>query len=494
MDPLVITALLLVPSLIFLIINSLKSSKTSKTYENLPPSPPGLPIIGNLHQLLGALSHRALTNLAKKCGPVMYLKLGSVPVVIISSREAAKEVLKIQDPAFCGRPESITSKIMWYNYIDIAFSPYNDYWKQMRKICMMEMLSAKNVRSFASIREDELSRLMNGLRDASGRAVDLTERVFWFTSSVTSRAAFGKVSRDRDTLIAILKRAVELAGGFLIADFFPSFKLLHYLSWNRYQLIRMRNKLDKILDSIVEDHKLKQSGEYGSEDIVDVLLRMAQNKELEFPINKENIKAIIYDMFSAGVETSSTVIDWTMAELMRNPRVMAKVQAEMREAFKDKGTIQESDVQSLKYLKCVIKESFRLHIPVALVPRACREEGHVVEGYNIPLNSKVLVNAWAIGRDPKIWDEPETFRPERFENSPIDYLGNHFELLPFGAGRRICPGVVFGMANVDYPLAKLLFHFDWKLPEGKGVDMTEKDGLTIARKNGLLLVPTPYKP
>ncbi|KAL0330239.1 UNVERIFIED_CONTAM: cytochrome [Sesamum radiatum] len=248
--------------------------------------PPKLPVIGHLHHLVGGMPHHALRRVAQKYGPVLYLKLGEVPAVVISSREATKEVVKVQDPACADRPESIGSKIMWYDYTDIAFSAYNEYWRQMRKICILELLSAKNVKSFGSIRQDEVSRLIKSLQSSSGEAINLTEKVFAFTSSITCRAAFGKVMRDRDMLIAMLKKAVTMAGGFELADLFPSSKLLHVLSWNKYKLLRMRRKLDMILDVILEEHKLKQSGEFGGEDIVDVLLRMQKNGELQFSHHK----------------------------------------------------------------------------------------------------------------------------------------------------------------------------------------------------------------
>ncbi|KAL0376904.1 UNVERIFIED_CONTAM: cytochrome [Sesamum calycinum] len=466
--PFSFTTLLLLSSFIFFLIKLWKKSESPRTYEKLPPSPPKLPVLGHLHHLVGGLPHHALRRVAQKYGPVLHLQLGEVSAVVISSREATKEVVKVQDPACADRPESIGSKIM----------------------------CAKNVKSFGSIRQDEVSRLVKSLRSSSGEAVNLTEKVFAFTSSITCRAAFGKVMRDRDALIAMLKKAVTMAGGFELADLFPSFKLLHVLSWNKYKLLRMRRKLDTILDVIVDEHKLKQSGEFGGEDIVDVLLRMQKNGELEFPITNDNIKAVIFDMFSAGTETSSTTIDWAMAELMRNPGVMAKVQAEVRQAFKGKTRVEESDVQALKYLKLVIKETFRLHPPIPLLPRACRDECKV-NGYSIPLKSKVMINIWAMGRDPEYWHQPETFQPERFENSSTDFLGNSFEYIPFGAGRRICPGMNFGLANVELPLAQLLYHFDWKMPTGMSaddIDMTEAEGIAVSRKNGLFLVPTVYNP
>ncbi|GFQ04362.1 cytochrome p450 71d13 [Phtheirospermum japonicum] len=489
------TNFLLFSSFIFLLIIT-KLWKKTKRYQNLPPSPPTLPVIGHLHHLLGGLPHHALRRVTQKYGPVVHLRTGQVSVVVISSRQAAKEVLKNQDPACADRPQSIGLKIMWYNYTNIAFSPYNEYWRQMRKICILELLSAKNVRSFGSIRQDEASCLLRSLR--SGEAVDLTAKINTFISSITCRATFGKVVRDREALLAMLKKAVVMAGGFDVADFFPSSNLLYALSWNRHKLLRMRRKVDAILDGILEEYKLKQSGDQlGSEDILDVLLRMQKNEELEFPITNDTIKAVIFDMFSAGTETSSTLLDWTMAELMRNPRVMAKAQADIREAFKGKKTIEESDIHALKYLKLVIKETLRLHPPSPLLLRACRDECKA-NGYSIPLKSKVLVNIWSMGRDPEYWPEPETFRPERFENSTVDFLGNHFEFIPFGSGKRICPGINFAFANVELPLALLLYHFDWEMPKGMkapdDIDMTEVAGISALRKVHLFLVPIAYEP
>ncbi|KAG8370955.1 hypothetical protein BUALT_Bualt13G0037000 [Buddleja alternifolia] len=294
--------LLLFSSFLFLLIkawkNITKSKSSQEKYEKLLPSPPKLPVIGHLHHLVGAgLRHCALTRITQKFGPILHLHLGEVSAVIISSREAAKQVLKDQDPACADRPESIGTKLMWYNYKDIIFSPYNESWRQLRKICVTELLSAKNVKSFWFIRQDEVSRLIESLQSSSGpegHAIDLTKMIIAFTSSITCRAAFGKVMRDRDTLIVMMKKGLTMAGGFELADLFPSSKLLNFLCWNKYKLLRMRRKMDKIIDAIIEEHELKQSGEFGGEDIIDVLLRMKENKQLTFPITNDHIKAVIF--------------------------------------------------------------------------------------------------------------------------------------------------------------------------------------------------------
>ncbi|KAL0297340.1 UNVERIFIED_CONTAM: Premnaspirodiene oxygenase [Sesamum radiatum] len=507
--PLNLTTLALLVPIIFLLIKKWKKSKPLSV--KLPPGPKKLPIIGDLH-LVSALAFRSFRDLAKQYGPIMHLKLGEVPTIVISSPEIAKEVLREHDPHFADRPEAIAIKIMWYNYINIAFSPYGGYWRQMRKICIMELLSAKNVRSFSSIRNDEVSRMIKSIGLSSGELVNLTDKIFSLTSSITCRAAFGKVCKDSDALIKLLKEGIQMAGGFEIADLFPSSKIISALSWSKLRLVMMRRKLDVILDDIINEHKenlakmarengdgegkesaRRGNGEFGNEDLVDVFLRIKESGELEFPIGNDNIKAVIYDMFSAGTDTSSTAIDWTMAELMRNPRVMAKAQAEVREVFKGSKIIEEADVQKLKYLKLVIREALRLHPPVPILPRASREEREI-SGYTIPAKVRVLVNNWAMQRDPKYWSNPESFEPERFENESLDFLGGDFQYLPFGSGRRMCPGMTFAMASVELPLAQLLYSFNWKLPNGvraEDLDMIESPGITATRKEDLFVVATP---
>ncbi|KAL8510468.1 hypothetical protein ACS0TY_017326 [Phlomoides rotata] len=486
---------ILFSSLIFLVLLS-KLLKKEKNPENLPPSPPGLPVIGHLHHLGGGLVHHAMTRINKKYGPVVALKLGEVMTVVISSRETTKEALRTKDPACADRPDSGVLEIMFYNYSDIAFGAYSEYWRQMRKICILEMLSAKNVKSFGYIRAEEMDLLVKSVKSSAGEAVNFTELIFMMTCSVTCRATFGKVLKGRETFIKLLKKMATMAGGYELTDLFPSIKILNLVSRNKSKLLSMRDEMDAILDPAVEEHRLNKSGEFEGEDIVDVLLRMQKNKELQFPITTDNIKAVILDMFTAGTETSATTTDWTMALLMKNPGVMAKLQSEIRESLKGKKSVEEKDVQQLKYLKLVVKESLRLHPPFPLLPRKCREEC-TVGGYTIPNKAKVMVNVGSLCRDPLYWNEPDAFQPERFDNSSIDFLGNDYEYLPFGSGKRNCPGLNFGIANVEFPLAQLLFHFDWKLPQGMApadVDLTEQEGQPIARKNPLILIPTLHHP
>ncbi|KAK4735833.1 hypothetical protein R3W88_010094 [Solanum pinnatisectum] len=475
----------------------------SKTFnKKLPPGPWKLPFIGNLHQLMnGRLPHHTFRDLSRKYGPIFHLRLGEVSHVVVSSPDTAKEIMKIQDLHFATRPQLLFGEIIMYNHSDIGTCPYGDYWRNMRKVCTLELLSTKMVKSFDSIRQAEMSNLISSINSMPDSLINLTDKIFWFTGSVTCRSAFGKIIHGQDKLIMLLKDITLLAGGFDLTDVFPSRKWLHGICGLKSKILKVHNEMDAILENIINEHcrnranGKKGNSESGGEDLIDVLLRVMESGELGTPITNNNIKAVIFDMFLAGAETSSTTIIWAFAEMIRNPSIMAKAQLEVREVLKGKKVFEDIDLEELKYLKLVIKETLRLHPPLPLLlPRECRKETRIGK-YTIPIKTRVLVNAWAIGRDPEYWHNSESFIPERFDNNSIDFRGNHFEFIPFGAGRRMCLGLLFGLMNVEHSLAQLLYHFNWKSPyEGplENFDMTVTNGATARRKDDLCLIATPF--
>ncbi|XP_059664646.1 desmethyl-deoxy-podophyllotoxin synthase-like [Cornus florida] len=482
-----------------LLVKHWKQSKAKSPTQKLPPGPRKLPVIGNLHQLIGSLPHHSLRDLANKYGPIMHLQLGEVSALVISSPEAAKEVMKTHDLTFATRPDVLACKIMSYDNQNIVFAPYGQYWRQIRKICILELLSAKRVQSFRSLREEEVHNLIDSISSSPGIPINLSQKISSMTNDIIARAAIGKKCKDQDEFISVVEEVIKLSSGFDVHDIFPSLKFLHLICGGKPNLEKLHQRLDKIFDDIINEHKLRRKTTTinGEEDLVDVLLNLQERGDLEFPITTDNIKAVILDMIAAGTETSSTATIWTLSEMMRNPGIMEKAQAEVRQVLKGKSKIEEMDIWELHYLKLVIKETLRLHPPAPLlVPREARERCEI-NGYDVPIKTKVIVNAWAIGRDPKSWTNAKCFEPERFRGSSIDFKGTNFEYIPFGAGRRICPGISFGIANIELPLAQLLYHFDWKLPNGikpEEFDMKETFGATARRINDLHLVGTPYIP
>ncbi|PNY15815.1 cytochrome p450 [Trifolium pratense] len=405
----------------------------------------------------------------------------------------AKEIMKTHDLSFCDRPNLLLSTIFSYNATDIIFSIYGEHWRQLRKICVIELLSVKRVQSFRSIREEEVSDLVKSISASEGSVVNLTHKIFAMTYGITARAAFGKKSKHQQAFKSALQEIVFLLGGNCIVDLYPSIKMLQRVSWAKTKMEKLHKEIDMILQDIIDDHKRVQNEETKDEDIVDALLKIQQeNDHSQHPLTDDSMKSIIQDMFAAGTETSSGVVLWVMSEIVKNPKVMEEAQAEVRRVFDKKGYADETEMHQLIYLKSVIKETFRLHpiIPL-LVPRESRERCQI-DGYEIPAKTRVIVNAWAIGRDPKYWIEPESFKPERFVDSLIDFKGTDFEFIPFGAGRRMCPGLAFALPNIELPLAMLLYHFDWKLPNGmmnEDLDMTETFGISVGRKHDLCLIP-----
>ncbi|WCJ33072.1 cytochrome P450 family 71 subfamily B polypeptide 2 [Euphorbia peplus] len=484
---------------VFFIFLALRIIGNKNSTKNLPPGPSKLPLLGSLHHLITSLPHRRLRDLAEIYGPIMHLQLGELSNIVISSPETAKEVMKTHDIAFAQRPHLLQVALATYNYSDMVFAPYGDYWRQMRKICTVELLTVKRVESFRSIREEQVSKVISSISSTAESPINFSRMVGSLIYSIVSMSAFGKIWEGEDVFIAAVRDLVVAAGGFGLADLYPSVKLFQVLSRTSSKMEMNQKKIDTMFQRIIDHHRARKTSgtkhAEGNEDLIDVLLNLQDQGDLQFPLTDVNIKAIILDMFVAGTDTSSTTLEWAMSELMKNPRAMEKAQEEVRRVFGTQGNVDESRLDELDYLKLVIKETLRLHPPLPLVlPRECREKCSIY-GYEIPLKSKVIVNAWAIGRDPKYWNEAEKFNPERFIDSSIDYRGTNFEYIPFGSGRRMCPGLTYGLVNVEFPLAQLLFHFDWNLPTGmtpENLKMLEHFGAVTKRKNDLHLTPIPY--
>nr|AAS92622.1 cytochrome P450 [Centaurium erythraea] len=466
---------------------------SKKSTGKLPPGPKKFPIVGNLPQLAlaGTLPHRAMRDLAKTYGPLMHLRLGEVSQLVVSSPEMAKEVLKTLDPMFASRPDLILADIMLYDNAGLTFAKYGDYWRQLKKIFATELLSAKRVKSFRSLREEETLNTIRWISSNEGKPINMTNTLLNLVFGVLSRATFGKKSPEQDKLVYIVNKAAELATGGNISDLFPSIKFFRLISVVNYKLKSMFAESNRLLDMIMKEHK-KGNGSGESKDLVDVLLGY-QRENAEFSLTDENIKAVLLDIFIGGTDGSFTTLDWAMSELMRAPTVLKRAQEEVRQAFETDGYIDEEKFEDLKYVTSIIKETLRLHPPAPLlVPRSNDETAHIL-GYEVPAKSKILVNVWAINRDPRYWEDAESFKPERFLGSSVGYKGTDFHFLTFGAGRRMCPGMVYGYANIVHPLVKLLYYFDWNLPSGikpEELDMTEEHGLSVKRKADLYLIPS----
>ncbi|KFK32676.1 hypothetical protein AALP_AA6G274300 [Arabis alpina] len=463
--------------------------------KNLPPCPPRLPLLGNIHQL-GNLPHRNLRDLSLKYGPVITVFLGNVRTVVVHSPDTAEEVLKLHDSDCCTRPKLSITKSFFYNGLGLGFTQWGDYYKDVRKLCVLELFSVKRANSFRNLREEELTRVIKSLSNSadSGSSVDLSAKLIHFVASFTCRMAFGLSflgsGIDNERFLEVFTEANRVIGKFAAADIFPVFGwIIDRISGLESSRKKSFRDLDTFYQKAIVDHRENRKMEEEREDLIDVLLKL-QSQETKLGstmITDKHIRAIIMDLFVAGVDTSAISMDWALAEIARHPRVMKKVQTEIRELVGDKGKVSHEDLEGLVYMKMVIKETWRLHAPSPiLIPREAISKFEI-KGYDIYPGTRIHVNTWAIGRNPDVWKDPDDFIPERFMDSSVDAKGTHFELLPFGSGRRGCPAMNVGLSTVEYTLANLLYHFDWKVMEEVSVE--EAPGLTSHRKHPLHLVP-----
>ncbi|AES71483.1 cytochrome P450 family 71 protein [Medicago truncatula] len=385
-------------------------------FSRLFPSPPRLPIIGNYLQL-GTLSHRSFQSLSQKYGPLMMLHLGQLPVLVVSSIHMAKEVMQTHGIVFANRPSTTLTKALFYGGKDIAFSSYGHTWRQKKKLCVNELLSQKRVQSVQFIRED----------------VNLSEMLIETTNKMICRCIFGRKYDDEGYRLGELGRRITSQVGLM----FSLAKLK--------KIKDSSEEMDDFLDRVIVEHKMSRR-DPKKKDFLDILLQLQDDGLTEFELTQNDLKALLMNMFLGGSDTTSTTLEWAMAACKKSSHNEEK----------------DSDVNQMEYMKCVIRETLRMHPAGPLL--APRETTSSVKlgGYGIPDKTTVYINAWVIQRDPEFWEMPEDFLPERFENNKVNFNGQNFQFIPFGSGKRKCPGMAFGLATTEYMLANLLYWFDWK--------------------------------
>ncbi|CAI9102003.1 OLC1v1000186C1 [Oldenlandia corymbosa var. corymbosa] len=507
----ILHVLLLLPIIILLVLQHKNTTKRQSKTKRVIPGPPGLPLIGNLHQFFNSAPHQYLYQLSKKYGPLISFQLGSVPAVVVSSARMAEEVMRTHDLVFCSRPPMLGPLKLSYDGIDIALSPYNEKWRELRKLCVVHLLSTKRVQSFRPIREDEVFRMMGKIsRDAAeGKLTNLTETVMRFASTIVCRVAFGKrydeEDHERKRFSNLFHEAQAAHVWFYFSDFFPKFGWLDRFTGTLPRLEKVFKELDTFYQELIDEHMdYSTRPESMDGDIIDLMLQLRQeNPSSSLEITVDHIKAMIKNVFFAGTDTSAGTIVWAMTALMKNPATMQKVQAEIRTVIGNKQQktiiIDEDDVEKLPYLKAVVKETFRLYPPAPLLVPRYTMDNCIVDGFPISSNTIVYINAWAIARDPDYWENPDEFLPERFLDGrykDIDMKGQDFHFIPFGAGRRGCPGYFMGLMTVELTLANLLYSFNWELPSGmKRQDIDTHQvlpGITMLKKEDLQLVASKY--
>ncbi|MFS7941676.1 putative geraniol 8-hydroxylase [Helianthus anomalus] len=462
----------------------------------MPPGPSGLPIIGNLLDL-GPKPHESLAKLSKKHGPLMTISLGSITSVVASTPEAAREILQRNDEACSGRiiPDAVTA--LADHDAAVLWIPANDEWRTIRKALNTYLTHQHKLDTLRDLRQNVVGGMLDFLNE-SGRkkaGVDIGKLAFavalnQMSNTCVSQNVTSYESDDIGGFKTAVKTLMEVDGKFNIADIFPVLKPLDPQNIRR-QAKAAYDWFDKVTEGFISErlkHRESKLPRFG--DMLDSLLDYSEANEAEF--NFKHIKILLVDLFLAGTETSSNTTEWAMTELLLNPDMFSRVREEVSTTVGKDGKIQEAKILDLPYLHAVIKETMRLHLSVPLlVPHKTECEVKLGE-YIVPRNTQILVNAWAMARDPKYWENPTMFNPKRFLENELDYKGQNFEFIPFGSGRRMCPGIPLAHRVVSLMVASFVYHYDWKLPHAReDMDMNDIFGLTLLRATPLVATPVP---
>ncbi|CAI0386889.1 unnamed protein product, partial [Linum tenue] len=426
----------------------------------------------------------------------------TVPCVVASSPETAREFLKTHDSVFSDRPVPAAVDYLTYGSADFFFAPYGPYWKFMKKLCVSELLGGRILDRMLPLRRDEIGRSLQRTRNRAeaGEPMDVGGELIRVANNVISVMAMGERcsggADEADWVRKLVAETAELTGKFNLSDYVWFCKRLDLQGFGK-RLEDLRERFDSMMERIIEEHvearmnKKKKTtvvGGNGGEvkDLLDVLLDIKEDQDSEIKLTRENIKAFIWDIFAAGTESSAITTEWAMAELINHPEILNRARKEIDSVVGKSRLVQESDIPNLPYLQAIVKETMRLHPAAPLIMRESSRDCEI-QGYKIPARTRLFVNVWAIGRDPNHWDEPLEFEPERFMDGKMDARGQHFEFLPFGSGRRVCPGTTLALHMVHANLAAMIQCFEWKV---HGSTKSEEGvGLTIPRAHPLICVP-----
>ncbi|WJZ82342.1 hypothetical protein VitviT2T_002109 [Vitis vinifera] len=463
----------------------------------LPPGPVPLPIIGSLLNL-GNRPHESLANLAKTYGPIMTLKLGYVTTIVISSAPMAKEVLQKQDLSFCNRSIPDAIRAAKHNQLSMAWLPVSTTWRALRRTCNSHLFTPQKLDSNTHLRHQKVQELLANVEQScqAGGPVDIGQEAFRTSLNLLSNTIFSvdlvdPISETAQEFKELVRGVMEEAGKPNLVDYFPVLRRIDPQSIRRRLTIYF-GRMIEIFDRMIKQRLQlrKNQGSIASSDVLDVLLNISEDNSSE--IERSHMEHLLLDLFAAGTDTTSSTLEWAMAELLHNPETLLKARMELLQTIGQDKQVKESDISRLPYLQAVVKETFRLHPAVPfLLPR--RVEGDAdIDGFAVPKNAQVLVNAWAIGRDPNTWENPNSFVPERFLGLDMDVKGQNFELIPFGAGRRICPGLPLAIRMVHLMLASLIHSYDWKLEDGvtpENMNMEERYGISLQKAQPLQALP-----
>ncbi|XP_028062691.1 isoflavone 3'-hydroxylase-like [Camellia sinensis] len=456
------------------------SQLRSQRRRNLPPSPPALPVIGHLHLLKPPL-HRTFHRISQNLGSVFSLRFGSRLVVVVSSPSAVEECFTKNDVVLANRPPLLGGKYIGYNYTSVVASPYGDHWRNLRRLMSLEIFSTTRLNAFLSVRKDEINILLRNLYRISSidfAKVELKSKFSELSFNIIMRMIAGKryygeelenyeeAKQFRD----LVSETFEYGGASNPNDFLPVLRWIDYGNFEK-NLGRIHKRMDALLQRLIDEHRSDKS----RNSMIDHLLSLQESQPEYY--TDAIIRGLILVMILAGTDTSAVTMEWAMSLLVNHPEVLKKARAELDIQVGQECLIDEPDLSKLNYLQAIISETFRLFPAAPLLVPHMASNDCTIGGFDVPRDTILLVNAWAIHRNPQVWNDPTSFKPERFEGGEAE---GH-KLMPFGMGRRSCPGAGLAQRVVGLTLASLIQCFEWERVSEKAVDLTEGKGLTMPK-------------
>ncbi|GMI80788.1 cytochrome P450, family 81, subfamily D, polypeptide 2 [Hibiscus trionum] len=482
---------LLLFAFLFLLLLVIKLfQQTNNT--NPPPSPPSLPILGHIYLLREPL-HRCFFDLTRKYGPIFSLRLGSRLAIVVSSPSYVVEAFNKNDVVFANRLHFWAGKYIGYNYTSLGLSPYGDHWRNLRRISKHELLSPNQLKLTSGIRTHETRSFIKTLYDASGNAtfvkVELKPMFTNLAFNMILRMITGKLQVNGDNMRRskaeearfqkFIEELFEIGPSGYIGDFLPLFQWIDFRGYKK-NVVRLTTEIDAFLQGFIEDHRRRKGADdFENENSMIHSLLSYQEQQPEY-YTDEVIKGLLQDILSGGTDTSAVTMEWAMTNLLNNEAALNKVRSELDLHFGEDKLLDEADLPKLHYLQNVVVETLRLHPAVPLLVPHMNSENCTIGNHHIPKGTMLFVNACAIQRDPNIWDQPMSFSPERFEQDGENDQ-RHPKMMPFGIGRRSCPGMELGQRVVGLVLGLLIQLFEWKRIDEKMIDMGEGKGLTMPK-------------
>ncbi|MCL7043846.1 hypothetical protein MKW94_017224 [Papaver nudicaule] len=475
------------------------------------------PIIGHLHHLVGGkLLHETLGAMADKYGPAFTIRMGPHKALVVSSWEK----------------NQVAIKHMGYGAAMFGIAPYGPYYLEMRKMVSKELLSNTRLELLKHVWVSEINTSVKELYDkveggSGGSGPVLVEMKRWFgylTLKTTVKVICGKQALQGDTssnpntvvehdevwrFQKALRDFFKLLGHFRVSDVIP---LPEWLDFEGYEEMKTNGReLDRLMEKWLDEHKVKKKkvsqisgeaekkGQSDEQDFMDLMMsKLEDDAKLLSYYDADTInKSTCLTLILGGSDTTSVSLTWALSLLVNHPDALKKAHDELDIHVGKERQVNDLDIKNLKYLQAIIKETLRLYPPgVLTAPRVSKADCRVA-GYDIPAGTRLFVNIWKIHRDPRVWIDPSEFQPERFltgRHADVEVRGQNFELIPFGSGRRSCPGTSFALQVLHLALARLLQGFDFKRPSDEPIDMTECQGLTNAKATLAEVLVTPRLP